>query len=33
MLYSLGEREPKILGNNYFIADSADVIGLELVWG
>jgi carbonic anhydrase/acetyltransferase-like protein (isoleucine patch superfamily) len=27
MIYSLGDREVKVLGDEYFIADSADVIG------
>lgn len=31
MLYSFENREPKILGDNYFIAESADVIGSVVI--
>ncbi|ATN73553.1 gamma carbonic anhydrase family protein (plasmid) [Coxiella burnetii] len=31
MLYAFEDREPKLLGDNYFIADSADVIGSVII--
>ena len=31
MLYSFEEKVPKILGNNYFIAESATVIGAVII--
>ena len=31
MIYAFEKREPKFLGNNYFIADSADIIGSVII--
>ena len=31
MLYAFEEKEPKLLGNNHFIADSADIIGAVII--
>lgn len=31
MLYAFEEKEPKLLGNNYYIADNATVIGSVIV--
>ena len=31
MLYSFEDRTPRLIGDNYFIADSADVIGSVII--